>query len=136
MVRMNSEAGLVERASQIIGRTVENYEGQRLGEIKDLMINYPDGIVTYAILSSGGLLGLGDKLFAVPWVSLTNDQKNQRFLMKADKELLEKAPGFDKDHWPDMSDPTRQAEIYRYYNAAPKMAADEGTRKRNRKAAD
>jgi len=116
MVMMDSKAGLISRATEIVGKTVVNFEGENVGEIKDLMVNHADGQVTYAILSFGGILGLGDKLFAVPWVSLSHDKTNNRFRMNANKDLLKNAPGFDKSNWPDMSDPTRQAEIYRYYN--------------------
>src|SRR3954470_23279581 len=116
---MDSEAGFIGRATEIIGKKVVNLEGENVGDIKDIMVNYSDGQVTYAIMSFGGVLGLGDKLFAVPWVSLRRDRSNDRFVMKANKDLLKNAPGFDKTNWPDMSDPTRQAEIYRYYNETP-----------------
>src|SRR3954471_13556763 len=118
MVKMDSEAGFICRASQIIGKKVVNLEGENVGEIKDLMVNYTDGNVTYAVMSFGGILGIGDKLFAVPWVSLTYDRENDSLLMKANKELLKNAPGFDKNNWPDMSDPTRQSEIFHYYNVS------------------
>lgn len=71
--------------------------------------------MTYAVLSFGGFLGMGDKLFAVPSVSFAYDTSNGVFVLKADKELLEKEPGFDKDNWPDMADPTRLSEICAYY---------------------
>ena len=83
------------------------------------MIDCDGARVTYAILSFGGFLGVGDKLFAVPWVSLQQDKAKDRFVMKADKELLKNAPGFDKNNWPDMSDPTRRSQIYGYYSGEP-----------------
>ncbi len=135
MVKMDSQAGFIGRASEIIGKKVVNYEGESVGEVKDLMVNYADGNVTYAIMSFGGILGIGDKLFAVPWVSLNHDRPNDRFIMKANKDLLQNAPGFDKSNWPDMSDPTRQSEIYRYYNEVPRGAESESW-DRQRGAAD
>src|SRR5438477_12844382 len=111
--KMARESNLVFRAAaDVIGKEVVNLEGEDIGKIEELVIEARDGRLTYAIMSFGGFLGLGDKLFAVPWVSLNYDPAHERFVMKANKELLKKAPGFDKNDWPDLSDPTRQAEIY------------------------
>jgi hypothetical protein len=60
---------------------------------------------------------MGDKLFAVPWVSLSYQSPIDKFAMNVNKVLLQNAPGFDKDNWPDMSDPTRISEIYKYYGS-------------------
>jgi hypothetical protein len=57
-------------------------------------------------LSFGGLLGMGDKLFAVPWAALTLDTVNKRFTLNVPKEVLKNAPGFEKHRWPSMSDQT------------------------------
>jgi surface antigen len=66
-------------------------------------------------LSFGGFLGIADKLFAVPWSALKLDTANKRFLLDVEKKSLESAPGFDKDDWPDMADPTWQNTINSYY---------------------
>ena len=52
------------------------------------------------IKSSGGFLGLGEKLFAIPWGALTLDTNRECFVLDARAETFENAPGFDKDHWP------------------------------------
>ena len=67
------------------------------------------------MLSFGGMMGMGDKLFAVPWQALELDTVNKRFIMDVSKEMLEKAPGFDKDNWPDMADTTFAGSIHDYY---------------------
>src|SRR5262245_56237139 len=114
--RTAREVGPIIRATKdVVGKRIANLEGEEIGEIQEIMVDVPAGQVTYAILSFGGVLGIGDKLFAVPWVSLTYDSGNDRFLMEVDKDLLKNAPGFDKNHWPDMSDPTRLSEIHTYY---------------------
>jgi len=114
--KMAREGHLIFRASaDVIGKKVFNLQGEDVGKIEELVIDARTTKLSYAIMSFGGFLGLGDKLFAVPWVSLNYDPENERFVMKADKELLKRAPGFEKDDWPDLSDPTRLAEIYRYY---------------------
>jgi hypothetical protein len=79
------------------------------------MIDTRTGRVNYAVLSFGGFLGMGEKLFAVPWNALTLDTKNHRFILNVDKERLKSAPGFDKDHWPDMADPSWINQIHTYY---------------------
>lgn len=102
-------------ADTLIGNDVYNHKEEDLGDIKEIMIDMHSGTVAYAVLSFGGFLGLGDKLFAVPWNALVLDTKNKRFVLNVDKERLESAPGFDKDAWPDMANPTWQNEIHSFY---------------------
>jgi hypothetical protein len=71
------------------------------------------------VLSYGGMLGMGGKLFAVPWSALTVDQDEKCFILDVDKRTLETAPGFDKDNWPDMADNTWGEEIYKHYGRSP-----------------
>jgi len=101
--------------STLEGDEVRNPEGEKLGTIEDIMINVDDGCIAYAVLSFGGFLGMGDKLFAVPWETLRVDTNEECFVLNVEKEKLEKAPGFDKDHWPNMADPTFQEQIYGHY---------------------
>ncbi len=105
----------VMSASTLNGDSVVNSKGEDLGKIEEIMIHVPSGKIAYAVLSFGGFLGLGDKLFAIPWEALKLDEDNHRFVLDVDKEKMERAPGFDKDRWPDMADPTWSSEIYRYY---------------------
>ncbi|MCG2578723.1 PRC-barrel domain-containing protein [Dechloromonas sp. XY25] len=97
------------------GDDVVNVQGEDLGEIKDIMIDVRNGKVAYAVLSSGGFLGIGDKLFAIPWSALTLDANQKRFVLDVDKEKLKNAPGFDKHHWPSMADPTWAQQVHEYY---------------------
>lgn len=102
-------------ASSLEGDDVINTKGENLGEIKEIMIDVPSGRVAYAVLSSGGLLGIGDKLFAIPWSALTLDLSRECFVLDVDAEKLKNAPGFDKDHWPSMADTTWANEVHAYY---------------------
>jgi sporulation protein YlmC with PRC-barrel domain len=106
-------------ASTLAGNSVRNSAGDDLGAIDEIMIHIPSGRVAYAVLSFGGFLGMGSKLFAVPWSALKVDEDNKCFILDADKQTLENAPGFDKDNWPDMADTTWGAEIFTYYGATP-----------------
>jgi hypothetical protein len=58
---------------------------------------------------------LGDKLFAVPWAALTLDMANKRFTLNVPKVALKDAPGFNKDHWPLMSDKTWASGVHKFY---------------------
>jgi sporulation protein YlmC with PRC-barrel domain len=114
------EIGAIVRVTEdVVGKKVVNLGGEDVGEIQEVVIDSAAGRVTYAVMSFGGFLGIGDKLFAVPWVSLKYDRSDDVFVMNADRDLLKNAPGFDKDNWPDMSDPTRLSEIYKYYGSKP-----------------
>lgn len=102
-------------ADTLIGNEVYNQAEEDLGEIKEIMLDTTDGSVRYAVLSFGGVLGIGDKLFAIPWKALTLDTENKRFILNVDKDRLETAPGFDKDNWPNMADQTWESNIHSYY---------------------
>jgi len=103
----------------LMGNDVYNKEDEDLGDVKDIMLDMRSGRVSYAVLSFGGFLGMGEKLFAVPWQALKLDTENKRFVLDVKKERLENAPGFDKGHWPDMADPTWETGIHAYYGTKP-----------------
>ena len=102
-------------ANTLLGNDVYNKDGENLGDIKEFMIDMAAGKVAYAVLSFGGVLGLGDKLFAVPWTALTLDTANKRFTLDIPKAKLDGAPGFDKDHWPSMADKTWAGVLHKFY---------------------
>ena len=106
-------------ASTLIGDPVVNRKGEDLGKIEDIMIDPENGRVGYAVLSFGGFMGMGDKLFAVPMQAMKLAREDKRFVLDVDKERLKNAPGFDKNKWPDMSDRTFGATVYSYYGAKP-----------------
>ena len=74
--------------------------GEHLGRIEDLMIDLENGRVAYAVLSFGGFLGLGNKLFVVPCEALLVRPHEYAFALDVSKEILEKTEGFDKDDRP------------------------------------
>ena len=89
----SSGPGLEIMASGTLeGDRVVNLSGEELGKIKDVMIDVPHGRVAYAVLSFGGILGLGDKLFAVPWSALTLDADNKCFVFDVSKEQRNRPP--------------------------------------------
>lgn len=102
-------------ASTLMNEPVVNTRGERIGKIEDYMIDLEEGSVAYAVLSFGGFMGIGDKLFAIPWKSMQLDQENHDWIIDVSEDVLENAPGFDKDNWPDMDDQMYRDEISRYW---------------------
>jgi sporulation protein YlmC with PRC-barrel domain len=116
----------VLQATAVIGNTVVNPAGEQLGSLKELVIDLEDGRVAYAVLSFGGFMGRGDKLFAIPWEALVLNPKDHTFTLDVEKEVLKEAPGFDKDRWPDNA--TYEAgwllDLYEYYGYSPYWMPD------------
>jgi len=126
-----TESETVLRAYDVMGMNVRNAQGEKLGDIKDLMIDMGrNPRVRYAALDFGGFLGIGDKLFAVPWQAfkLRHDAKdnNRAFLeLDATKESLKNAPGFDKNGWPNFADNRWAEEVHKHYRvSAPGAKVD------------
>jgi sporulation protein YlmC with PRC-barrel domain len=103
----------------LIGTDVVNLQDEKLGKLEEIMIDLATGRVGYAVLSFGGILGLGDKLFAVPWASLTVDEEREVIVMDAHKDRLAKAPGFDKNNWPQTPNGVWVRDVYSYYGHEP-----------------
>ena len=102
-------------ATSLINDHVVNPQGEDLGRIEDFMLNTSTGRIEYAVLSFGGFLGFGDKLFAVPAQTLRLDTANERFELDVNKEKLENAPGFDKNNWPATADTDFVERVYSHY---------------------
>jgi sporulation protein YlmC with PRC-barrel domain len=105
-------------ADTLLGNDVYNASDENLGNIKEFMIDMQNGQIVYAVLSFGGFLGMGDRLFAVPWRALELDTVNKRFLLHVSKEKLKSAPGFDKDHWPSMAETAWATDVHSFYGVS------------------
>ncbi|HMD82143.1 MAG TPA: PRC-barrel domain-containing protein [Anaerolineales bacterium] len=127
MDNTNNEYPRVLSATTLIGDKVVNTAGEQLGSITELMIDLDDGLIAYAVLSFGGILGMGNKLFAIPWEAITIDTENHNVILDVDKEVLENAPGFDKDNWPDNAkyEAGWLLGVYEYYGYSPYWMPDE-----------
>ena len=113
-------------AGSILGCKVLNTEGEQLGTIKDLVMDLDDAQIAYAVLSFGGFLGRGDKLFAIPLDALRFEPEQNRVILDVDKEVLKNAPGFDKDKWPDTAqyESGWLLDLYEYYGYSPYWRPD------------
>jgi sporulation protein YlmC with PRC-barrel domain len=102
-------------ATALVNARVRNSAGENLGKIEDVAIDPETGYVEHAILSFGGVLGMGKKLFPIPWSSLSIPPSRDYVIFDVNKEILENAPGFDRDSWPDVADPTWRRRVDDYY---------------------
>jgi sporulation protein YlmC with PRC-barrel domain len=112
------------RVKDMIGVKVYNPANENLGKIEDLVMDPATGRVRYAVLSFGGFLGMGDKLFAVPWADLklvpkgttsAGTVKEDYYVLDVSKESLKIAPGFDKNNWPNFADGNWSINIDKFY---------------------
>jgi sporulation protein YlmC with PRC-barrel domain len=113
--RLNGAA----KASDIIGMTVKNYQDEKLGKVEDLAVDVESGRIVQVILSTGGFIGIGDTLTAVPPCALHHDVANKVLHLNADKEKLKAAPKFETSKWAEYSDSDHLSQVYRYYGKEP-----------------
>jgi sporulation protein YlmC with PRC-barrel domain len=119
----------IYRASKVIGADVENPQGEKLGDIRDIVLDPATGRIRYAVLGAGGFLGLGEKYVAIPWTALTSKAGEKGdFILNVDKEKLKNAPGFDKDNWPNIADRSWAEQVHAYYGVKPYWEQEAGMR--------
>jgi len=102
-------------AKTLLSHRVVDTAGENVGKIQEFMIDVSKGDISYAVLTHGGMLGIGDKLLAIPWPAFTVDPDDERLVVNATKEMLDKAPSFPKDNWPDMTTDEFCSTTYGYY---------------------
>jgi sporulation protein YlmC with PRC-barrel domain len=103
--------GSTVRVSQLMGANIQNPKEESVGEVSDIVVDATNGKIRYAAVTYGGVLGIGDKLFAVPWeafrcVQNPDDANEHHLVLDVTQKTLEGAEGFDQDHWPNLGDPT------------------------------
>ncbi|MBR8222028.1 PRC-barrel domain-containing protein [Burkholderia ambifaria] len=116
----------VMAAGTLEGDHVLTIDGDDIGKVTNIMLDVRSGRIAYAVVSSGGFLGIGGKLLAVPWNVLTLDAERHCFVLAVSTERVREAPGFDKDHWPTMADSIWAEALHTYYGASPYWLIEEG----------
>jgi sporulation protein YlmC with PRC-barrel domain len=104
-----------QKADDLMGKKVVNATNEDLGKLEDIVLDANSGRVLYGVLSFGGSMGVGDKLFAIPWRSLTLGEDAKVFTLNVEKESLKNAPGFDKKQWPNFADEKWATTTHEYY---------------------
>jgi hypothetical protein len=102
-------------AEALAGDCVVNTADEELGTLEHILVDVPSGRIAFAVVGRGGVFGIGERLFAVPWGALTRDAGRQCFILDISRERLEAAPGFDREHWPEMGDPRWANGIQEFY---------------------
>jgi len=119
MNQMQAFSSSPVKASSIIGMDVVNFKGDSLGDVKEVVIDLCTGRVAYAVVSFGGFLSMGEKLFAIPFSAFVCNVEKNEYVLDISKERLEAAPGFDADNWPSMADEKWNRDVYKYYERSP-----------------
>ncbi len=107
------------QVDDLVGAKIRNAKGEDLGEVEEMVVDVNDGSIRYAVVSYGGFLDLGDKLFAVPLkaMSLKSNEDNEAFfVVDIDQQRLEDSKGFDDDDWPNFADPKFASSVNKAYN--------------------
>lgn len=102
-------------SSSLAGDDVVDANGDKLGSLKEIMIDIAHGEVAYAVISRGGLAGIGEKLFAVPWEMFVVDLEEHELILDIDEDVLDNSAGFDPDNWPSFSDDEWRTQVHEYY---------------------
>ena len=108
-------------ASEVLKSDVRNAAGEDLGEVHEIMLDVATGRIAYAVLAYGGVLGVGEKFFAIPWDMFAQVPGEDYWILNLTREELDRAPGFDRDHWP----MTEEVEWYLEEGRPPERAREE-----------
>jgi sporulation protein YlmC with PRC-barrel domain len=101
-------------SNKVEGTSVYNQQGEKLGSIYNFMVDKMSGEVEYAVLSFGGLFGMGSDYYPLPWDVLTYDTDQGGYVVNLDKSVLEKAPRYSADQEPAF-DQDYGRQVYGYY---------------------
>ncbi|WP_414442261.1 PRC-barrel domain-containing protein [Burkholderia sp. 22PA0106] len=112
-------------ADTLRGDKVISSDNEEVGKIAEIMLDVRSGRVAYAVLSSGGFLGIGDSLRAIPWSALTLDTDDACFRLGVTADSVKDAPVFEKSAWPSMTDLEWGLKIHAHYHRRPYWTATE-----------
>ena len=112
-------SGLAVKTANIIGTRVVNRQNEDMGEIEEVVIDVFNGRVAYLVLCFGGFLGMGHKLYAVPWKALHYDNDLQVYVLNMSQDQLERAPAFEMERWPEFGDELWNRGVHDYYELSP-----------------
>lgn len=112
---LRQDLAQTHRAKTVIGMGVKNSQGEHLGKIHDLVLNFDNGDIAYVVISAGGVLGVGDTLHAVPWKALALNSQADGFILNIDQTAWKNAPSFKENDWPEVADREWNRQLERYY---------------------
>ena len=115
-------SGIAVKATNIIGTKVVNRLNEDVGNVEDIVVDVLTGRIVYAVLSFGGFLGLGGKLYAVPWNALRYVEEMAVYVLNVNRDQIELAPSFEKETWPQFTDDWNRA-VHQFYESLPVWTA-------------
>jgi sporulation protein YlmC with PRC-barrel domain len=121
----------IERASRVIGASVKDEANEKLGKVENLMVDVEGGRIVQVILASGGFLGLGDDLRALPPSAFRYLPADNTLVIHMTKDAITRGPRFKTGEWPDFGDPAYSASVYRAYRVEPYFNVDADNTRRN-----
>ena len=96
---MSSKPSRFVSSNQLEQYDVVNKQGDDMGQVQNFVVDMREGLIAFAIVAFGGIIGITDKWFAIPWVALKWHPETMRFVLDMSEEVLKNAPGMDKDKW-------------------------------------
>jgi len=112
-------AGNAILGSEITGIQVLNRRGESIGNVEEIVVDRADGRVIYLVLSFGGFLGLGTKLYALPWNKLKFDASRMAYVIDLAREQIENAPHFNRNDQGLLFDADWNRRLLEYFDALP-----------------
>ena len=123
--------GHVQRATKLMGLTVENLREENIGTVDNLIVDLSTGRVVAVIVSTGGFLGMGDTMSVIPPTALRFNSEHDRLRLDTTKEGLRDAPHFKSGEWPDFAQRDYTAGVYRAYKQDAYLGRDADNAARN-----
>jgi sporulation protein YlmC with PRC-barrel domain len=107
------------KASDVLGMTVKNNQGEKLGKVENMLVDLSSGRIVAIVISSGGFLGMGDELSAVPPTTFRFNPERDGLQLDVSKETLSNAPHFKAGEWPQFNQPGYVGQVYGAYHVTP-----------------
>jgi sporulation protein YlmC with PRC-barrel domain len=87
----------VIRAKKVIGTSVKNSAGEKIGQVEDIVLDKLSNNIVYAVVGFGGFLGMNEKYHPVPWSALDYVESEDSYVVPFTKDELKMAPADSLD---------------------------------------
>jgi sporulation protein YlmC with PRC-barrel domain len=106
---------VLQAASSFVGLEVRDSRGEKIGEVRDLLLDTRRELLVYAVIATGGLLGIGDDVVVVPWRFLSVRDGEKAALLAVPREKLTRTP----KRTPEQSDEEFARAVEKFYGIPP-----------------
>ena len=119
-----SNLGYVQKASKLMGTSVSNLQDEKVGNVKNFIVDLSCGRIVAVIISSGGYMGMDGELSAVPPTALRYNAEHDSLQLDTSKEMLANSPHFKSNEWPDFNQAGYAGGVYHAYKVEPYFSTD------------